>query len=61
MVGKVRRVNLWLDRAMMGLHVNSQDKRKLTHLIAKGISGGHASSVSSIPFIIYAKASPFLA
>jgi hypothetical protein len=81
---RVRRVNLQLDRALMGsdmahigfidtasfvrddyrthgLHLNSQGKRRLTHLIAERISGGHVSSVSSIPVITHATASPFLA
>jgi hypothetical protein len=81
---RVRRVNLLLDRALMGrdmahisvidtaslvrdeytahgLHLNSQGKRRLTHLIADRISGGHVSSVSSIPVITHARASPFLA
>jgi hypothetical protein len=44
-----------------GLHLNSQGKRRLTHLIAERISGGHVSSVSSIPVITHARASPFLA
>jgi hypothetical protein len=60
---RVRRVNLWLDQALMGhdmahigvtdtasfvrddytthgLHLNSQGKRRLTHLIDERISGG---------------------
>jgi hypothetical protein len=81
---RVRRVNLRLDRALMGRkmahigvidtaslvrddytahgqHLNSQGKRRLTHLIAERISGGYVSSVSSIPVITHERALPFLA
>jgi hypothetical protein len=81
---RVRRENLWLDRALMGrdmahigvndtdsfmrddytthgLHLNSQGKRRLTHLTAERIRGGHVLSVSNIPVIIHARASPFFA
>jgi hypothetical protein len=73
--GKVRRVNLQLDRAHIGiidsdyfvrgdytthgLHLNYQGKRKLTHLIER-MDVGHVSGVSSIPVITHAIASPFL-
>jgi hypothetical protein len=79
MDGMVMRVNLRLDRAMMGhdkahigitdvtyfvrddytthgLHLNSLGKRRLMHLIAERISGGHVSSVSSIPVIVHGRA-----
>jgi hypothetical protein len=73
---RVRRVNLQLDRALgvidtaslvrddytaNGLHLNSLGKRRLMHLIAQRISGGHVSSVSSIPVITHARALPSLA
>jgi hypothetical protein len=81
---RVRRVNLRLDRALMGrdtahigvtdtasfvrydytthgLHLNSKGIRRLMHLIAEKISGGHVSSVSSVPVITHARASPLLA
>jgi hypothetical protein len=48
------------DYTTHGLHLNSRGKRRLTHLIAERISGGHVSSVSSIPVITHATASPFL-
>ena len=43
-----------------GLHLSSRGKRKLMHLIADELDGGHLSGVSSIPVIIRARASPFL-
>jgi hypothetical protein len=43
-----------------GLLLNSLGKRRLTHLIAERISGGHVLSVSSIPVITHARALPFL-
>ena len=43
-----------------GLHLNSRGKRKLTHLIADRLDGGHVSGVSSIPVINQVRASPFL-
>jgi hypothetical protein len=43
-----------------GLHLNSRGKRELTYLIAETISGGHVSSVSSIPVITHTRALPFL-
>jgi hypothetical protein len=43
-----------------GLHLNSRDKRKLTHLIADKLVGGHVSGVSSIPVITHVRASSFL-
>ncbi|KDR19419.1 hypothetical protein L798_06193 [Zootermopsis nevadensis] len=81
---RVRRVNLRLDRALMGrdtshigvidtaslvrgdytthgLHLNSLGKKRLTHLIAGRICGGHVSSVSNIPVITHVRTSPFLA
>jgi hypothetical protein len=80
----MKRVNLRLDRALMGhdmadigvtntasfvrddytthgLHLNFRGKRRLTHLTADRLSGGHVLSVSSIPVITHARASPFLA
>jgi hypothetical protein len=82
MDGRVRRVNLRLDRTMMGrdkahigiivlapfvrddymthgLHLNSRGNGRLTHLIAKRISAGHTSSISSIPVHVHTKASLF--
>jgi hypothetical protein len=44
-----------------GLHLNSQGKKRLTHLSAERVSCGHATNVSSIPVIAHATASPFLA
>jgi hypothetical protein len=49
------------DYTTHGLRLNSQGKRRLTHLIAERISGGHLLSVCSIPVITCARASPFLA
>jgi hypothetical protein len=49
------------DYTTHGLHLNSRGKRRLTHLIDERISGGHMSSVSSIPVITHATALPFLA
>jgi hypothetical protein len=48
------------DYTTHGLHLNSQGKWKLTHLIAERVYGGHVSGVSSIPVIICARALPFL-
>jgi hypothetical protein len=44
-----------------GLHLNSLGKRMLTHLTPERISGVHVSSVSNIPVITHARASPFFA
>jgi hypothetical protein len=44
------------DFTTHGLHL-----RRLTHLIAERVIGGHVSSISSIPVITHARASPFLA
>jgi hypothetical protein len=49
------------DFTMHGLHLNFRGKRRLTHLIAKRVIGGHVSSISSIPVITHARASSFLA
>jgi hypothetical protein len=49
------------DYTTHDLHLNSLGKRRLTHLIAERISGGHVSNVSIIPVITHARASPFLA
>jgi hypothetical protein len=49
------------DYTTHGLHLNSRGKRRLTHVIAERIGGGHVSSVSSIPVIIHTTDSPFLA
>jgi hypothetical protein len=49
------------DYTAHGLHLNSQGKRRLTHLIAERIGGGHVSSVRSIPVITHARASSFVA
>jgi hypothetical protein len=54
-------ISAHLGDSAHGLHLNSQGKRRLMHLIAERISGGHVSSVSSIPVITHARASPFLA
>jgi hypothetical protein len=48
------------DFTTHGLHLNSQGKRKLTHLIAERIDDDHVSGVNSIPVITCARASPFL-
>jgi hypothetical protein len=47
------------DYTTHDLHLNSRGKRRLMHLIAERISGGHVSSVGSIPVITHARASPF--
>jgi hypothetical protein len=83
MDGRVRRVSLRLDWAVMGhdvahldivdvasfvrddyrthgVHLNSRDKRGLTHLIVERINRGHVSSVNSFPIIVCARASPYL-
>jgi hypothetical protein len=49
------------DYTTHDLHLNSQGKRRLTHLIAERISGGRVSRVASIPVITHATASPFFA
>jgi hypothetical protein len=49
------------DYTTHGLHLNSRGRRRLTHLIAEIISGGHVSSISNIPVIIHARALPFSA
>jgi hypothetical protein len=41
-----------------GLNLNSRGKRRLAHLTDEKISGGHVSSVSSIPIITHATALP---
>jgi hypothetical protein len=46
---------------MHGLHLNSQGKKRLIQLIAERVVGGHMSGISSIPVIMHARASPFLA
>jgi hypothetical protein len=43
-----------------GLYLNSRGKERLAHLIAERVVDGHVSSISSIPFITNARASPFL-
>jgi hypothetical protein len=43
-----------------GLHLNSRGKKRLTQLVAERVIGGHALSMSSIPVITLARASPFL-
>jgi hypothetical protein len=48
------------DFTTHGLHLNSQGKRKLTHLIAERVDDDHVSGVNSIPVITCARASPFL-
>jgi hypothetical protein len=47
------------DFTMHGLHLNSEGKRRLRHLIAERIIGGHVSSISSIPVITHATAPLF--
>jgi hypothetical protein len=49
------------DFTTHGLHLNSRGKKRLTQLIAEKVIGGHVSSISSIPVITHARASPFLA
>jgi hypothetical protein len=49
------------DFTTHGLHLNSRGKKRLTHLIAERVTGGHVSSVSSIAVITYARASPLFA
>jgi hypothetical protein len=44
-----------------GPHLNSEGKERFAHLIAESIVDGHVSSISSIPVITNATASPFLA
>jgi hypothetical protein len=48
------------DFTTHGLHLNSQGKRKLTHLIIERMGEGHVSGVTSIPVITCARALPFL-
>jgi hypothetical protein len=43
-----------------GLYLNWRGKRKLMLLIAKKLGDDHVSSISSIPVITHARASPFL-
>jgi hypothetical protein len=44
-----------------GLHLNSRDKMRLTHITAGSIRDGHVPSRnSSIPVITHVRASPFL-
>jgi hypothetical protein len=43
-----------------GLRLNSRGKERLAHLIAERVVDGHVSSISSIPVITNARASPFL-
>jgi hypothetical protein len=47
------------DYITHGLHLNSLGKRRMKHLIAERISGGHVPSVSGIPVITHARASLF--
>jgi hypothetical protein len=49
------------DHTAHGLHLNFRGKRRLTHLIAERVGDGHVQTVSSIPVITHARASPFLA
>jgi hypothetical protein len=49
------------DLMMHGLHLNSQGKKRLRHLVAERVIGGQVLSISSIPVITHAIASPFLA
>jgi hypothetical protein len=49
------------DFTTHGLHLNSREKKKLTHLIAKSLDDNGRSAISSIPVICNARASPFLA
>jgi hypothetical protein len=42
-----------------GLHLNSQDKWRLMHLIVKRVSCGHTTNMSISPLIVHATASPF--
>ena len=48
------------DFTTHGLHLNSQGKRKLTHLIAERMDDGLMPKISSIPVITCARAMPFL-
>jgi hypothetical protein len=49
------------DFTKHGLHQNSRGKKRLTHLIAERVVGGHVSRISRIPVTTHARASPFLA
>ena len=60
-IGVVDTMTIGRDEYMAhGLHLNSRGKRKLTHLIADRLDGGHQSGVSSILVITHVRASPFL-
>jgi hypothetical protein len=60
-IGVVDTMTIGRDEYMAHhLHLNSRGKRKLTHLIADGLDGGHMSGVSSISVITHVRASPFL-
>jgi hypothetical protein len=76
MNGRVRSMNLRLDRALMrrdmshigiidAASIAREDFMKhglhLNFLIAERVIGGQVSSISSIPVITHARASPFLA
>jgi hypothetical protein len=59
-VGVVNTMTIGRDEyTTHGLHLNSRGKRKLTHLIADRLDGGHVPGVSSIPVIIHVRASLF--
>jgi hypothetical protein len=48
------------DFAVHGFHLNSQGKRKLTHLIVERMGEGHMFGVNSILVITCARTLPFL-
>jgi hypothetical protein len=48
------------DCVTHNLHLNSRSMRRLIYVTAERVGGGHVSSVSSIPAITHARASPFL-
>jgi hypothetical protein len=41
-----------------GLQLNCRGKKRLTHLVAERVTGGHVSSIRSILVMTHAKASP---
>jgi hypothetical protein len=47
------------DYMTHGLHLNSRGNGRLTHLIAKRISAGHISSISSIPVMSFESVAKF--
>lgn len=47
------------DYTIHDLHLNSQGRKRFTHLTACRVAGDHMTCVSSIPVIIHASVFPF--